>query len=64
MKAQNPDTNLKGLLQFKPEVEERYGTTVYKILKMSRVEQMRYVDMYLKDTLPKNPDSSNYVHQP
>ena len=54
-KAQNPDTNAAGLLQFKPEVAERYGTTVDKILKMSRVEQMRYVDMYLKDTLPKNP---------
>ena len=54
-KAQNPDTDAAGLLQFKPEVAERYGTTVDKILKMSRVEQMRYVDMYLKETLPNNP---------
>lgn len=46
---QNPDSLATGLLQFIPSTAKGMGTTVEDLRKMSRIDQMKYVEKYLKN---------------
>ena len=47
--AKNPNSNATGLIQFMPSTAKGLGTTVEKLAKMSEVEQLDYVKIYLLD---------------
>ena len=56
--ALNESTGAGGLIQFKPEVAEEFGTTVDDIRKMSLSEQLPLIDKYLSKNLPENATTS------
>lgn len=45
---ENPKTHAVGLLQFMPDTARRLGTTTEALKKMSNVQQLDYVNRYLK----------------
>ena len=47
--ARNPRTNATGLIQFMPSTAEGLGTSIDKLAKMTRLEQLPYVEKYLKE---------------
>jgi soluble lytic murein transglycosylase-like protein len=50
----NPTTGATGLIQFMPETAKNLGTTTSALKKMSRAEQMKYVEKYFDSVgLPK-----------
>ena len=56
--ALNKTTGAGGLIQFKPEIAEEFGTTVDDIRGMSLVDQLPLIDRYLSKNLPKNATTS------
>ena len=56
--ALKESTGAGGLIQFKPEVAEEFGTTVDDIRKMSLSEQLPLIDKYLSKNLPENATKS------
>jgi len=46
---ENPSSGAVGLIQFMPKTAMDLGTTVDKLKKMTTVEQMVYVEKYLRD---------------
>lgn len=48
-----------GLIQFMPETAERLGTSTESLSKMSRTEQLKYVDKYFEGTLNKGASLSD-----
>lgn len=51
---QNPNGGATGLIQFMPRTARGLGTTTDALKRMSRSEQMRYVEKYLDQYLPRN----------
>ena len=47
-KARNGKTNATGLIQFMPATARGLGTTVDKLREMSNIEQLDYVEKYLR----------------
>ena len=46
---QNPKSKATGLIQFMPETAKGLGTTTDELAKMSRTEQMKYVEKFLSN---------------
>lgn len=47
--VRNPRSNATGLIQFMPKTAPDYGVTVDQLAAMGKVEQMKYVERYLKN---------------
>ena len=56
--ALNKTTGAGGLIQFKPEIAEEFGTTVDDIRGMSLVDQLPLIDRYLSKNIPKKATTS------
>jgi hypothetical protein len=64
----NPNSSATGLIQFMDSTAKSLGTTTAQLAKMSRVEQMKYVEKYFDmNKLPQGADLSTiyaYVFMP
>jgi hypothetical protein len=49
----NPKSDATGLIQFIPSTARGLGTTVDELAKMSRAQQMKYVEKYFDNKLPQ-----------
>lgn len=51
--ARNKSTNATGLIQFMPNTAKGLGTTVDELIKMTGMEQLKYVEKYYKSMIGK-----------
>jgi hypothetical protein len=51
--VRNPRSNATGLIQFMPKTAPDYGVTVDQLAAMGKVQQMRYVEKYLRNRARK-----------